>query len=104
MLKEEAGISDSPDTPQDEPGESPEEAEASVERARETRALFLRFQRQRDPAGAAAQLEDRAVGSGGDAAPERYVASAERLSVLPVIERRVLVPALPAFTFHCRVL
>jgi len=50
VLKEEAGISDSPDTPQDEPGESPEEAEASVERARETRALFLRFQRQRDPA------------------------------------------------------
>ena len=50
MLKEEAGISDSPDTPQDEPGESPEEAESSVERARETRALFLRFQRQRDPA------------------------------------------------------
>jgi len=50
VLKEEAGISDSPDTPQDEPGESPEEAESSVERARETRALFLRFQRQRDPA------------------------------------------------------
>jgi len=51
VLKEEAGISDSRDTPQDsEPGESAEEAEASVERARETRALFLRFQRQRDRA------------------------------------------------------
>src|SRR5207302_4340108 len=51
VLKEEAGISDTRDTPQDsEPDESAEEAEASVERARETRALFLRLQRQRDRA------------------------------------------------------
>ena len=40
----------------------------------------------------------------GDAAPERDVATAERLRVLPVVERRVLVPALPAFAFHWRVL
>ncbi len=37
-------------------------------------------------------------------APERHVAAAQRLRVFPVIERRVFVPPLPAFTFHWRVL
>ena len=37
-----------------------------------------------------------------DAAPERHVAAAERPRVLPVVERRVLVPALPAFASHVR--
>ena len=35
--------------------------------------------------------------SSGDAPPERHVAAAERPRVLPVVERRVLVPAFPAF-------
>src|SRR5689334_25064056 len=53
---------------------------------------------QRDAAGAAAKLEDFAVGFGGQTLPEGDVAAAERLRVLPVVKRRVLVPALPAFS------
>jgi RNA polymerase sigma-B factor len=54
VLKDEAGISDRQDTPEDiGPGEGPESAEAAdagVERARETRLLFQRYQREGDPA------------------------------------------------------
>ena len=53
-------------------------------------------ERHRDAPGAAAELEHRALGVERDAAPERHVATAERSRVLPVVERRVLVPALPA--------
>ena len=55
-------------------------------------------ERQRDPSRAASELEHRAVGLERDAAPERHVAPAERPRVLPVVERRVVVPAFPAFS------
>src|SRR5690349_1025802 len=53
-------------------------------------------QRQRDAAGSAAKLEDRPFCGQRDSAPERYVAPPQRARVLPVVERRVLVPAFPA--------
>src|SRR5205814_3932430 len=55
------------------------------------------YERQKNPARSASKLEDRSVGLEGDAAPERHVATPKRPRVLPVVERRVVVPALPAF-------
>src|SRR5207247_11100689 len=54
-------------------------------------------ERQRTPARPAPELEDRAVGLECNAAPERHVAPPKRPRVLPVVERRVVVPALPTF-------
>src|SRR5207249_1004980 len=54
-------------------------------------------ERQRNPARPAPELEDRAVGLECNAAPERHVAPPKRPRVLPVVERRVVVPAFPAF-------
>src|SRR4051794_38362854 len=52
MLKEDAGIRESRDTPQDGPGEPDSEAspDAGVQRARETRALFGRYLEHGDAA------------------------------------------------------
>src|SRR5688500_12497330 len=54
--------------------------------------------RNRDAAGAAAKLQHRAGGTRGKVPPEGHVAAAERSCVLPVVERRVVVPAFVAFT------
>ncbi len=51
-----------------------------------------------DAAGAAAQFEHPALGARREAAPERDVAAADGAGVLPVVERRVLVPAVPALS------
>ena len=57
-------------------------------------------ERNRNPAGPASKFEHTATGgTRGDAPPERNIPSAERTSVFPVIERRVVVPARPAFAF-----
>ncbi len=49
-----------------------------------------------DAAGAAAELEDRALLRRRQTLPERDVPAGDRLRVLPVVERRVAVPAFPA--------
>ena len=49
--------------------------------------------RQRDAAGAAPELQDRSRLCGGEPAPERDVPPRHGLRVLPVVERRVFVPA-----------
>ena len=78
---------------------SPRRARSSIgaERSMPTSVNAGRDERQRNAPGAAAKLEHRAVGVERDAAPERHVAPAERPRVLPVVERRVVVPAFPAF-------
>ena len=55
----------------------------------------------RQPPGAAAELEHTAVLRGGEPLPERDVAPRQGLRILPVVERGVVVPALPAFS-HSR--
>ena len=55
-------------------------------------------ERQRDPAGAAAELEHRPLAPGARSAARTARRAAERPRVLPVVERRVLVPAVPALT------
>ena len=50
-----------------------------------------------DAAGAAPELEDRTRMFRGEMTPERHVTAAYRPGVLPVVEGRVLVPALPTF-------
>src|SRR6185503_19385934 len=55
-------------------------------------------ERNRDAPGAAAKFEDRSVGLQCKVAPEGNVAPAERSRVLPVVERRVVVPAFVAFS------
>ena len=52
---------------------------------------------QRNATGSAPELEDEAFGPQSNAPPEWDVATTERLSVLPVVERSVLVPTFPAF-------
>ena len=59
-------------------------------------------QRSRDSPGAAAELEHGPGRSHGEAPPERHVASPQRARVLPVVKRRVLVPALPALQDESR--
>ena len=54
-------------------------------------------ERKGDPAGAAAQLQHGAAGIQGEIPPERHVAAAQGLRILPVVERRVVVPAFVAF-------
>src|SRR5205823_14199268 len=54
-------------------------------------------ERDRDASGTATELEYAAAGAGGETPPERNVAAAERLRVLPVVEARVLVPPFPPF-------
>jgi hypothetical protein len=51
---------------------------------------------QRDAARAASELQHPAAGVERQVPPERDVAAAERARVLPVVERRVVVPAFPA--------
>ena len=46
------------------------------------------------------ELEHRSAGRRGQPLPERDVAPLDRLRVLPVVERRVVVPAFPALTGH----
>ncbi len=55
-------------------------------------------QRQRDPAGAASQFENRTAGLQREIPPEGHIAPSQRARVLPVIERRVVVP--PFVTLH----
>ncbi len=55
-------------------------------------------ERDRDAPGAAPEFEDRSIGLQGKVAPEGNVAPAERSRVLPVVERRVVVPAFVAFS------
>jgi hypothetical protein len=50
-------------------------------------------ERQADATGTATELEDRSAHVHREIAPERHVASAEGSRVLPVVERRVLIPA-----------
>ena len=59
-------------------------------------------ERHGHPAGAAAQFQHRAAHRAGHPQPERHVATAERAGVLPVVERRVVVPAVPAFSCGAR--
>ena len=54
-------------------------------------------QGKRDAAGAATELEDGPAGVQGEIPPERHIAPAQRLRILPVIERGVVVPAFEAF-------
>jgi hypothetical protein len=56
-------------------------------------------EREGDPAGAAAKLQDRTAGIQREIPPERYVAAAKGLRILPVVERRVVVPAFVAFHY-----
>ena len=56
------------------------------------------WRRAGNAAGAAAQFEHRSAGRRGQPLPEPDVAPLDRLRVLPVVERRVLVPAFPALT------
>ena len=49
-----------------------------------------------DTARAAPKLEDRSVRPAGEVYPEPNVAPADSLLVLPVVERRILIPALPS--------
>src|SRR5262245_8203671 len=51
-----------------------------------------------ETAGAAPELEDSPVLRRGEALPEWHIAARERLRVLPVVERGIVVPALPAFS------
>ena len=51
-----------------------------------------------DPARAAPELEHAALLRGREPLPERDVAPRDRLRVLPVVERRVVVPPLPSFS------
>ena len=53
-------------------------------------------ERQRDPAGAAPELENRSVRVQCELTPERHVAPPKRARVLPVVERRILVPTFPS--------
>ena len=53
-------------------------------------------QRFGDAAGATAQFQHTAISFSRQIDPERDVASAERARVLPIVERRVLIPAEPA--------
>ena len=55
---------------------------------------------QRNATGAASELEHGAGRLCGDTRPERHVAAAQRSRILPVVERGVLVPPLPAFGTH----
>src|SRR5687767_9461707 len=54
-------------------------------------------ERDGDATGAASELQHGTAGLGCEVPPERHVTPAERARVLPVVERRVLVPALVAF-------
>ena len=53
-------------------------------------------ERQGDAAGATSELESWAPRVQGKLTPERNVAPAERTGILPVIERRVVIPSFPA--------
>jgi hypothetical protein len=55
-------------------------------------------ERERYPAGAASELQHRSSGLPGKVTPECHVAAAECPCVLPVVERRILVPPLEPLT------
>ena len=57
-------------------------------------------ERQRDAARAASELQHRTAGLLRQRAPERDIAPPERPRVLPVVERRIVVPAFPTFHRH----
>ena len=52
---------------------------------------------KRNATRAAAKFQHAPTGIHREIAPERHVATAECSRVLPVVERRVVVPAFPAF-------
>src|ERR1700736_990474 len=52
-------------------------------------------ERQRETARSASKLEHQTASATGEVAPEGHVAPTLRSRVLPVVERRVLVPSLP---------
>ena len=54
-------------------------------------------ERQGDAARTAAELQHRTAGVQGQVPPERHITPAECLRILPVVERRVVVPAFVAF-------
>src|ERR1051325_3439592 len=54
--------------------------------------------RQRNASRPASELEHRTAGVNRQIAPEGHVTPAERARVLPVVERRVLVPAFVSFS------
>ena len=56
--------------------------------------------RERHTTGPTTQFEDVPPGSERESRPERDIAASERLRVLPVVERCVVVPAFPAFPAH----
>src|SRR5687767_7685794 len=60
------------------------------------------YERYGNAARPAAKFEDGATGLHRYPAPERHVAPAERPCVLPVVERRVVVPTFPALSLHHR--
>ena len=59
--------------------------------------------RDGEPPGPAPQLEDRPPLAAGEVLPEAHVLPPHRPGVLPVVERRVVVPAVPAFAGRPRV-
>ena len=52
---------------------------------------------KRDPAGAAAQFQHLAASVQGKIPPERHISPTQCLRILPVVERRVDIPAFVAF-------
>lgn len=50
-----------------------------------------------DPSGPAPELENGAALRRGEPLPERDIAARDRSRVLPVVEGRVVIPAVPAF-------
>src|SRR5204862_4541011 len=52
--------------------------------------------RKRNASGAATELEDGTILRAGKPLPESHVAARDGTGILPVVEGRVLVPALPA--------
>src|SRR5258705_13666365 len=54
-------------------------------------------ERNRDAPGSAAKFEDLSARTQGKVAPEGNVAPAHRSRVLPIVERRVVVPTLVSF-------
>src|SRR5262249_51116915 len=57
-------------------------------------------ERERNPAGATSKFEHASSDLCRDVAPERYIFPAERACILPVVKRRVRIPACPTFSSH----
>src|SRR5439155_6669061 len=57
---------------------------------------------QRHAAGSTTELEHASICRRGQTPPERHIAAAERPRILPVVERRVFVPAFPTVSRSTR--